>query len=234
MENRRAAWSSSLRRLGRQGSAVGPESRPYLPCLFEHQVGDILRRLASLFEEGRFQLDDPVERFIPQLANRRVLRSGALDVNDTEPAIEPITIRHLMSHSSALQSRTLGPLGMVDTGVPRARTKPAPAPARRLLRGGGVYGPFSAGTRTDDAPYPGAYLRPVARLSGGGGCASIPRPPGSETQRPIGIGFRGARRRISEGSGLRPAPAGTAGKRFLEHGGVSKLSCRCRVKLCRV
>ena len=27
-----------------------------------------------LFEDGRFQLDDPVERFIPQLANRRVLR----------------------------------------------------------------------------------------------------------------------------------------------------------------
>ena len=27
-----------------------------------------------LFEEGRFQLDDPIERFIPQLANRRVLR----------------------------------------------------------------------------------------------------------------------------------------------------------------
>jgi CubicO group peptidase (beta-lactamase class C family) len=29
-----------------------------------------------LFEEGRFQLDDPIERFIPQLANRRVLRQG--------------------------------------------------------------------------------------------------------------------------------------------------------------
>src|SRR4029453_560024 len=26
-----------------------------------------------LFEEGRFQLDDPIEQFIPQLANRRVL-----------------------------------------------------------------------------------------------------------------------------------------------------------------
>jgi hypothetical protein len=30
----------------------------------------------QLFEEGRFQLDDPIERFIPQLANRRVLRQG--------------------------------------------------------------------------------------------------------------------------------------------------------------
>src|ERR1700732_4454497 len=30
-----------------------------------------------LFEEDRFQLDDPIEKFIPQLAKRRVLRPGA-------------------------------------------------------------------------------------------------------------------------------------------------------------
>ena len=30
-----------------------------------------------LFEEGRFQLDDPIERFIAQLANRKVLSAGA-------------------------------------------------------------------------------------------------------------------------------------------------------------
>src|SRR4051794_18351050 len=42
-----------------------------------------------LFEEGRFQLDDPVEKFIPQLANRRVLRAGATSLDDTEPAKGP-------------------------------------------------------------------------------------------------------------------------------------------------
>src|SRR5258705_12590018 len=55
-----------------------------------------------LFEEGRFQLDDPIERFIPQLANRRVLRPGATSLDETEPAKSSITIRHLMSHSSGL------------------------------------------------------------------------------------------------------------------------------------
>ena len=44
-----------------------------------------------LFEEGRFQLDDPVERFIPQLANRRVLRVGATSLDETEPARGSIT-----------------------------------------------------------------------------------------------------------------------------------------------
>jgi CubicO group peptidase (beta-lactamase class C family) len=62
-----------------------------------------------LFEEGHFQLDDPVERFIPQLANRRVLRPGATSLDQTEPAVGPITIRHLMSHSSGLSYGLLDP-----------------------------------------------------------------------------------------------------------------------------
>ena len=36
-----------------------------------------------LFEEGRFQLDDPIEKYIPQLGNRRVLRPGATSLDDT-------------------------------------------------------------------------------------------------------------------------------------------------------
>src|ERR1039458_40971 len=55
-----------------------------------------------LFEEGKFQLDDPIEKFIPQLANRKVLRPGATSLDDTEPAKRSITIRHLLSHSSGL------------------------------------------------------------------------------------------------------------------------------------
>jgi CubicO group peptidase (beta-lactamase class C family) len=62
-----------------------------------------------LFEEGRFQLDDPVEQFIPQLANRRVLRPDATSLDQTEPAVRPITIRHLMCHSSGLSYGLLDP-----------------------------------------------------------------------------------------------------------------------------
>ena len=62
-----------------------------------------------LFEEGHFQLDDPIEQFIPQLANRRVLRPNATSLDQTEPAISPITIRHLMSHSSGLSYGLLDP-----------------------------------------------------------------------------------------------------------------------------
>jgi CubicO group peptidase (beta-lactamase class C family) len=62
-----------------------------------------------LFEDGRFRLDDPIERFIPQLANRRVLRPGATSLEQTEPAAGPITIRHLMSHGSGLSYGLLDP-----------------------------------------------------------------------------------------------------------------------------
>ena len=55
-----------------------------------------------LFEEGHFQLDDPIEQFIPQLANCRVLYRDATSLDQTEPAVRSITIRHLMSHTSGL------------------------------------------------------------------------------------------------------------------------------------
>src|ERR1700739_4953423 len=64
-----------------------------------------------LFEEGHFQLDDPIERFIPQLGTRRVLRPGATSLDQAEPAASSITIRHLMSHSAGLT------YGLFDPGT---------------------------------------------------------------------------------------------------------------------
>lgn len=63
-----------------------------------------------LWEEGRFDLDEPIDAFIPQLAGRRVLRPGATSLDDTEPARSPITIRQLLTHSSGLS------YGLLDHG----------------------------------------------------------------------------------------------------------------------
>ena len=62
-----------------------------------------------LMEEGRLALDDLAEKYLPQLANRRVLRPGATEAGDTEPAATPITIRHLMTHTSGLAYGVLDP-----------------------------------------------------------------------------------------------------------------------------
>ena len=55
-----------------------------------------------LVEEGRIRLADPVERYIPELADRQVLRAGATTLAETEPARSPITLQHLMTHTSGL------------------------------------------------------------------------------------------------------------------------------------
>lgn len=50
-----------------------------------------------LVEEGRLRLDEPVDAYLPELADRQVLKSpdGALD--DTVPASRPITLRDLLT-----------------------------------------------------------------------------------------------------------------------------------------
>lgn len=196
-----------------------------------------------LLEAGRIELDDPIERYIPQLGSRRVLQPAATSLDDTEPAKGSITIRHLLSHSSGLsyglldpgtlmfkaytdhqvmhpgktlpqmmdalaglplsfqpgtaweysvatdvlgrlvevvsgqrldaffRERIHKPLGMVDTMF----TLP-PEQHDRLVAyyaGADIRDPMKPGlTRTDQAPYPGAYLQPFAKLSGGGGLVS--------------------------------------------------------------
>lgn len=62
-----------------------------------------------LMEDGLLSLDDPVETFLPQLANRQVLRPDATSAADTEPAASPMLIRHLLSHSSGLSYGVLDP-----------------------------------------------------------------------------------------------------------------------------
>jgi CubicO group peptidase (beta-lactamase class C family) len=196
-----------------------------------------------LHEEGRFDLEDPVGRYLPQLAKLRVLKPQAQSIDDTEPARSPITILHLMTHTSGLsygmfdpgtllfnaynernvrntdtpladmidrlgelplrfhpgtaweysvatdvlgrlvevlsgqpfdaflKKRIFDRLGMKDT----AFTLPESEHHRLVAyySGADLLDPMKPGlTRMEAAPYPGAYLKPFARLSGGGGLVS--------------------------------------------------------------
>lgn len=51
-----------------------------------------------LYEEGRFRLEDPVSRYIPEFAEPCVFSAG----NETIPAKGEITIQHLLTHTSGL------------------------------------------------------------------------------------------------------------------------------------
>ena len=50
-----------------------------------------------LVEECRLRLDDPVDPWLPELANRRVLRAIDAPLDDTVPANRPITLRDLLT-----------------------------------------------------------------------------------------------------------------------------------------
>ena len=51
-----------------------------------------------LIEDCRLRLDDSIEPWLPELANRRVLRSIASQIDDTVPALRPITVRDLLTY----------------------------------------------------------------------------------------------------------------------------------------
>lgn len=56
--------------------------------------------LLMLHEEGKFELDDPVEKYIPEFKGMRVAKAeGPNGQPITEPANHPVTIRELMTHT---------------------------------------------------------------------------------------------------------------------------------------
>src|SRR5580765_681981 len=55
-----------------------------------------------LYEEGGFELKDPISRYIPSFEDVRVYRSGSALAPVTEPAIEPVRVWHLLTHTAGL------------------------------------------------------------------------------------------------------------------------------------
>lgn len=71
-----------------------------------------------LYEEGHFKLNDPVGQYLPELASLEVLTATGDGTAFTRtPAEQPMTIRHLLTHTSGIGYRFLGDLG----GGPKLR-----------------------------------------------------------------------------------------------------------------
>lgn len=99
-----------------------------------------------LVDEGRLHLDDPVDSFLPELANRRVLRHIDGPLEDTVPADRPITLRDLLTF-------TFG-FGLVM--VPPGTYPIQQAAARRFIR----MGP----PRPQEQPAPDKWMRRFGQL----------------------------------------------------------------------
>ena len=67
----------------------------------------------TLYDEGRFALDEPIARVAPELAHLRVLRDPNGPLDDTDAAERPITFGDLLTHRSGLTYGEFhrGPIG---------------------------------------------------------------------------------------------------------------------------
>ena len=63
-----------------------------------------------LWEEGKFALDDPVAKYLPQFAKQRVLTkfNAADSTYESKPASAPMTVRQLFTHTSGLDYADIG------------------------------------------------------------------------------------------------------------------------------
>jgi len=82
-----------------------------------------------LHEEGKFLLDDPVSKFLPEFAGMKVAVPNGPHERTAGgyrlvPAERPITIRHLLSHTSGLASGTSG-VTIADYQALSAKRTPA-------------------------------------------------------------------------------------------------------------
>jgi CubicO group peptidase (beta-lactamase class C family) len=61
----------------------------------------------QLYEQGKFKLDDPIQMYLPEFENQRVLLdSDSTDLSQTKSRIGDITVAHLLTHTSGLGSRS--------------------------------------------------------------------------------------------------------------------------------
>jgi CubicO group peptidase (beta-lactamase class C family) len=80
-----------------------------------------------LIEECVLRLDESVERLLPELANRRVVRRINGPIDDTVPAVRPITVRDLLTFRMGFGAY-FGPCPVNDAAEPLAVSVGPPAP----------------------------------------------------------------------------------------------------------
>ena len=86
-----------------------------------------------LVEEGKLQLNDPVSKFFPVLANLQVLSNPADPNSAREPAKRPITVHDLLRHTSGLTYGEFTRFASVKAAYEEAGLFSAQTPMRALM-----------------------------------------------------------------------------------------------------
>jgi CubicO group peptidase (beta-lactamase class C family) len=89
--------------------------------------------MMMLFEEGKWQLDDPVSRYIPEFAKLQVYLGDNPDgTMKMEPARRAMTMRELMTHSAGL-GYVLNQANVVDRLIIKEQILDANAPLQTMI-----------------------------------------------------------------------------------------------------
>ncbi|HEV7691666.1 MAG TPA: serine hydrolase domain-containing protein [Hyphomonadaceae bacterium] len=81
-----------------------------------------------LVEEGKLTLDENAERLLPELANRKVLKTISSPIDDTVPASHPITVREIMNFTFGYGINFDPSLPINKAGAERQLTLAEPTP----------------------------------------------------------------------------------------------------------
>ena len=105
------AWFKAQGMLDREaGKPMEPDAL-FRICSMSKPITSLAAMM--LYEEGRFLLDDPVSKYIPEFKNPKVLVKPPSGQPYTIPASREITIRNLMTHTSGLTYHWNGDVGQM-------------------------------------------------------------------------------------------------------------------------
>ncbi len=107
----RVAWFKSQGMLDREaGKAMRPDAM-FRICSMTKPITSVA--VMILYEEGKFLLDDPFSKYLPEFKNPKVLVKPAHGEPYTIPAKNEITIRDLLRHTSGITYQWNGDLGPI-------------------------------------------------------------------------------------------------------------------------
>ncbi|HWZ78025.1 MAG TPA: serine hydrolase domain-containing protein [Candidatus Sulfotelmatobacter sp.] len=107
----KVAWFKAQGMSDREAAKTMPTDAMFRICSMTKPITSLA--VMMLYEEGKFLLDDPVSKYLPEFKNPRVLVKPASGATYTIPATKEITIRDLLRHTSGITYQwndDLGPM----------------------------------------------------------------------------------------------------------------------------
>jgi CubicO group peptidase (beta-lactamase class C family) len=103
------AWFKAQGMMDREAAKPMPTDAMFRICSMTKPITSVA--VMMLYEEGKFLLDDPVSKYLPEFKNSKVLVKPATGEPYTIPATKEITIRDLLRHTSGITYQWNGDLG---------------------------------------------------------------------------------------------------------------------------